>query len=168
MTAVPNLTGVIFILSPLLIAMIVGMLIGRDPLRLTAVRLRWPVLLWAAAAIAAVRYANPAWLPELLRRDSGIALAAAVWVLGAVWVAANLRGRGRGLRVGLLLILVGGAANALAIAANRGAMPYVQAGSRVTLESSRSGDAVGHAAWEAGHHRLIWLSEFIQSPGRLC
>ncbi|GIH02620.1 hypothetical protein Rhe02_06870 [Rhizocola hellebori] len=165
MTAVPSFTGVVFIASPLLIAAIVGTFLGRDPLRLTALRLRYPALIWAAAAIAALRYADPAWLPETLRRDSGILLAVAVWVLGAIWVWTNLPGRPPGQRVGLLVLLAGGAANAVAIAVNRGAMPYARAGTQGTGSSPRPDEAVGHAAWEAGRHRLAWLSDVIPVPG---
>ncbi len=160
MTAVPTPAAVLFIASPLLIAVVLGLLLGRDPLRLTGLRLRWIALLWAAAAVAALRYADPGWLPQPLRRDSGLALAAVTWALAAVWVGTNLRGRTRGQRSGLIFLLAGGAANALAIAANGGAMPYAQA----TGESS-TGGAVGHAAWEAGRHRLYWLSDVIAVPG---
>ncbi len=153
MTAVPTPAAVLFIASPLLIAVVLGLLLGRDPLRLTGLRLRWIALLWAAAAVAALRYADPGWLPQPLRRDSGLALA-------AVWVGTNLRGRTRGQRSGLIFLLAGGAANALAIAANGGSIPYAQA----TGESS-TGGAVGHAAWEAGRHRLYWLSDVIAVPG---
>ncbi|MBV1850019.1 DUF5317 family protein [Catellatospora tritici] len=158
MTAVPTLAAVVFIASPLLVAVVVGMRLGRDPLRLTGLRLRWIALMWAAAAIAALRYAAPAWLPQVLRRDSGLVLAAATWVLAAAWLGVNLRGRTPGQRAGLIAVLAGGAANALAIAANRGIMPY-------SPTTEVTGGPVGHAAWEAGQHRLYWLSDVMAVPG---
>ncbi|GAA1615108.1 DUF5317 family protein [Catellatospora bangladeshensis] len=160
MTAVPSLTAALFIASPLLVAGVMGVLLGRDPLRLTRLRLRWIALLWAAAAIAALRYADPGWLPQPLRQDSGLALAAATWTLSAAWVGVNLRGRTRGQQAGLSALLAGAAANALAIAVNGGEMPYAQPAGQTGADTT-----VGHAAWEAGQHRLYWLSDVIAVPG---
>jgi hypothetical protein len=161
--AVPSLTGTAFLLSPLVFAAVAGLILGRNPLRLTELRLRWVALLWAAAAVAFIRYTDPAWLGHWLRAHDGLALMGVTWALGACWIVLNLAGRSLGMRVGLLTLLTGFSLNCLTIALNLGVMPYSARAAQLAGFTREGPDAVGHAQLRPGHH-LPWLADVVPVP----
>ncbi|MEV6966541.1 DUF5317 family protein [Hamadaea sp. NPDC051192] len=145
----------LFVLSPLVAAALVGAALGRVPWRLTGLRLRATALLWVTAAVAVVRYTAPGWLPEPLRRAHGLWLACVVWALATIWFALNLRPATPVVRAGLCLMWTGFMLNAIAVAANGGAMPFAV--------DSGAAAGVGHVPLGPGHH-LPWLTDVLVVP----
>ncbi|GIH09736.1 hypothetical protein Rhe02_78030 [Rhizocola hellebori] len=161
--AVPSLTGTAFLLSPLVFAAIAGLLLRRNPLRLTELKFRWIGLLWAAAALAFVRYTDPDWLPHWSRAYDGLAVLGAAWTLGACWVVLNLSGRDAGMRTGLVTLWTGFTLNFLTIALNRGVMPYSASAARLAGFTQQGPAVVGHAELNRGH-LLPWLADIVPVP----
>jgi hypothetical protein len=103
-----------FILYALLAGLVVGAVTGGSPARLADLRFRWAPLIAAGMAIQVLLFSSPL----------GGALGDAA---PFVYVASNLAvlvAVGRNLAIpGLALVLIGGASNLVAIAANGGYMP---------------------------------------------
>ena len=106
--------GTVFILYAVLAGLGLGLLTGGSPTRLGELRLRWAPLIALGMAAQLLLFSSPAGdalgpAPPLVYIASNLAVLLAVW---------------RNLAIpGLWLVLAGGAANLVAIIANRGYMP---------------------------------------------
>jgi hypothetical protein len=87
---------------------------------LWSLRLRAVWLIWAAAVVQFLRVVAPSAADA--PPTGGVAPVVLIWVLGAAFVAVNLRARSAGVRAGLVLLAIGFTLNTVTILAN-GAMP---------------------------------------------
>lgn len=89
----PSPSGLLFILTPLLLVALGLLLLRRHPRDLLRLKLDWLALLWLAGVAAALRYTGPQWLPGWATARGGSVLLAVAWVAALAWVALNLRAR---------------------------------------------------------------------------
>jgi hypothetical protein len=86
-----------------------------------------------------------------------------IFILVGAWVLANLLNRPRAVQAAMLVIVAGGAMNALVIAAN-GRMPYSEAAARAANESAeqkaRAASSPKHVAADSTT-KLPWLGDVI-------
>jgi hypothetical protein len=115
-------------LLPLAVAVLVVWVRQGSPRGLLGLRLRGVWLIWAAALVQFSRVVGV---------SSGLSAVLMIWVFGAAFVAVNLRGRPRGARVGLVLLVVGFTLNTLVIAVN-GKMPFSASAARAVGFSERA------------------------------
>lgn len=85
-------------------------------------RLRALWLLWLAAAVQAAQFYLDGWR-SVVEDRLGIPLPAVVFGIVALWLAVNLAGWSRAMRLAAGVVLAGALLNGIAIAAN-GRMPY--------------------------------------------
>lgn len=132
-------------------------------------RLRLLVLPWVAFALQVADFSSEA-VRRFLRDTLPVPTLTVIYALFFVWVLANLPGRSRALTVAGCLVLLGGAANAAAIAAN-GRMPG-------SYQAAVAAGVPGHLlagvdespkhAWRDEHTKLAWLGDNIPfCPARL-
>jgi hypothetical protein len=161
----PGPQTVVLMLLPLVIAVAVRAYHRQSLLRLLQLRMRWPVLLWAAAAVHLLRFQNPRWLPAWAAYRNGSILIALCWLFGAAWVLVNRRSWTGPARTALAVIFVGFTLNITVILANAGQMPFSAPAARLAgmPESLLRQRFVGHTALDDGHH-LRWFSDVIPLP----
>ncbi len=134
-----------FILYGVLIGLLVGVATGGSPTRLGQLRFRWGVVVMLGMAAQLLLFSSPlgeglgAAAPAVYMATNGVVLAA---------VARNL------LIPGLPLVLLGGAANLLAMIANGGYMPV----SRAAL------DAMGRGPGTSGYSNSALLEHVQLAP----
>lgn len=136
---------VVFILYGVLIGLLLGLVTGGSPARLGQLRFRWGLAVMGAMAAQLLLFSSPA----------GDALGAAA---PAVYMGTNivvLAVVARNLAIpGLPLVLLGGAANLLAMIVNGGYMPV----SRAALE------AMGHGPGTTGYSNSALLEHVSLAP----
>lgn len=162
----PSLSGLLFILTPLLVAAIGMLALRRHPRGLLDLRLDRLWLLWLAGAAAVLRYTAPDWLPGWATARGGSLLLAVAWAAALTWVVnACLNGDG-GLRAALIVTGAGFSLNAAAILVNGGRMPFSVPAARAVGMPQAAVD--GHAPFNVplvDGHRLSWLADLIALPG---
>lgn len=162
----PSPSGLLFILTPLVLVALGMLVLRRHPRDLLRLRLGWLGLLWLAGAAAALRYTAPEWLPGWATARGGSVLLAGAWAAALAWVALNLRRRTMPMRVVLIVTAAGFTFNALAILANGGRMPFSVAAARAVGMPQAAID--GHAPLNVPlgpSHRLGWFADLIAVPG---
>jgi hypothetical protein len=148
-------TAMLFI-APLAIGVFVGYLAGGSLAGLMSTRLRALWLLWLAAAVQAVElYAH------VFGRDVRLPLLIVTVVLAGAWLAANLPGRPRAMKIAASAALAGGLVNGAAIAAN-GRMPYLPAAARTAGIAAGLATPKNVAAAPGSH--LTALGDIIPVP----
>jgi Family of unknown function (DUF5317) len=151
---------VILLVAPVLVGVLIGYAAGGRLANLVAVRLRGLWLLWLAAAVQAAQYYLLP-LRRLVQDDLGIPMLAVVFATVLGWIALNVVGWPRAMRLAAGLIVLGAVGNGLAIAAN-GRMPYApQAAVRAHLPANVAGPK-NQPAGDAT--RLAWLGDGIPLP----
>jgi Family of unknown function (DUF5317) len=132
---------------------------------LLALRLRRPWLLGAAAAVQAVRRADPGWAAFALHQLDGLWPVVLTWLLALAFAVANLRMLPGRTRPGTILAAVGFTLNSLAIAVN-GGMPFSTAGARIAgFSEDQITAAVAHHQPITGDTVLTALTDIIALPG---
>jgi hypothetical protein len=145
----------VFILYGVLIGVLIGILSGGTPAGLGGLRFRWGALVMAGMAAQLLLFSSPL----------GDALGVAA---PAVYVATNgvvLLAVARNLAIpGLPLVLLGGAANLLAVAANGGYMPV----SRAAMEAMGRAPGSGYSNSALLEHvQLAPLTDIFAMPAWL-
>jgi hypothetical protein len=152
----------VLVLGPLLGGVLAGYALGGRLQQLIRTRLRAVWLLWLAAALQFVQFE---FRSARLQVESalGMSLLIPIFALVAAWLVVNLAGRSRAIRVAIALLLLGGALNAAAIAAN-GRMPYAEsalvAADVPASQKARGERSPKHVAADAGT-TLPWLGDVI-------
>jgi hypothetical protein len=112
----------ILLLTPAILGILVGYLLGGRLIGLTTLRLRAPWLLWVATAVQIAQYhAKP--VRAFLEDRIGLPMFPIVLALVLLWLGLNIRQTQLMLRVAGATILLGAVLNGAAILAN-GYMPY--------------------------------------------
>lgn len=160
----PTASGAVFLLLPLMSAVVFGFVSKRNPWRIRFT-LRYVWLLWIAALFAAVRYGDPGFLPDWLSQNDGSVLLVLCWLAGAVFVLVNTRAQALPMRGFLLTLLAGFTLNVITIVVNAGRMPYsLPAAELAGYPAGALAEAsLGHAPMTA-EHSLTWLSDIIPVP----
>ena len=141
-----------FILYGVLIGLLVGLGTRGSPARLSQLRFRWGVVVMLAMAAQLLLFSTPAG--DSLGRAAPLVYMATNVVVLAV-VARNLP------IPGLPLVLVGGAANLLAMVANGGYMPVT----RAALEAMGRAPATGYSnSALLDHVQLAPLTDMFAMP----
>lgn len=129
--------------------------LGDFPIRVTS-------LLWVAAALQVLHF-DFAGTRDAIESALHLSLMVPIFGLVGAWALLNLPGRSRLVQAAIGLVLVGGAMNAVAIAAN-GRMPY----SESALEVANVSDAQRARGLRSPKHvaaddatRLGWLGDVI-------
>jgi hypothetical protein len=132
---------------------------------LLGLRLRCVWLIWVAAAVQALRHADPSWAAPLLHPLDGLWPVLATWLLAVGFAAVNLWALPARSRPGTLLAAVGFTVNSLAIAVN-GGMPFSVPGARVAgfSEAEIATPIVGHPPITTDS-ALIMFADVIPLPG---
>jgi hypothetical protein len=155
----------LLVLTPLACGVLAGYLLGGRLAWLLRVGIRSLWLLWLAAALQYVHFGQPAWR-DWLETQLHVSLMVPIFALAGLWVLVNLPGRTRALQAAALVILFGGAMNALVIGLN-GEMPYSEAAVRAAnmrpSQQSRAESSPKHAA-ATSLTRLRWLGDVIPVP----
>jgi hypothetical protein len=120
---------------PVVAGVVLGYARGGRLRRLADVPLRASSLLWLAAALQVLHF-DAAGTRETIESALRMSLMVPIFGLVGAWAVINLPGRSRVVQAAVALILVGGAMNALVIAAN-GRMPY----SPAALDAANVSDA---------------------------
>lgn len=146
---------------PILGGLVAGWLCGGRPSWLIRLRLRGLWVVWIATAMQACQYYVP-WLRRWIEDDLGIPMLLLIYASVVLWLAANLPGRARGVRVAIILLLIGGAMNGTAILTN-GRMPFsVSAAQYADVpESKISATDLPKNEQASVDTRLAWLGDVI-------
>lgn len=123
---------------------------------------RAPWLLLLAAGLQFVHF-DVAGTREAVESALHVSLMVPIFGLVGVWCLVNLPGRPRIGQVAVALVLLGGAANAVAIAAN-GRMPYSEqalVAAHVSDEQRARGERSPKHVAADGSTRLLWLGDVI-------
>lgn len=145
-------------LLPVAVGLAVGYLRGGRLVHLAGrFRLMW--LLWLAAAVQACQYFAPAVRGFFDRM--GLSPLWVVFGLGLVWAVANLVRQEEVLRVALVLVFLGAAANGAAVLAN-GRMPYEPSAAEALGKPGNSETVKNVPATEGT--RLRFLGDTIPLP----
>jgi hypothetical protein len=149
-------------LAPLAVGILGGYAVGGRLGNLLRTRIRAVWLLFLAAGLQYLHFemaATRARIEDAL----GFSLMVAIFGLVAVWLVVNLYRRRLAFNLAIVAILVGGAMNALAIAAN-GRMPFSEPavrGARVSADQQARGDRSPKHLAADGDTRLLWLGDII-------
>jgi hypothetical protein len=152
----------LLVVVPVAVGVLLGYVRGGRLRRLADVPVRATSLLWIAAALQVLHF-DFAGTRETVESTLHLSLMVPIFGLVGVWALVNLPGRSRLARAAVALVLVGGAMNALAIAAN-GRMPYSEpalAAAHVSdAQRARGESSPKHEAAD-GSTRLPWLGDVL-------
>jgi hypothetical protein len=146
---------------PVVAGLAIGRLRGGRLSRLLLLRLRALWLVWVAVAIQVCQYYVPA-LRRFVEDDLGVPMLALIFAAVGVWLLVNLPGRALGIRAGIVMLVLGGLLNGIAIFAN-GRMPFsVQAARLAGLPEDQivAVDGPKNEPATAGT-KLAWLGDII-------
>lgn len=150
---------------PLVVAGVVLLARRTHPRDLLHLRVHGAELLWAGAAVQALRATEPAWAAPVLHVGGGRAAALTVWALGAAFVTVNARRSSGAARAAFVLLGLGFTLNTLATVVNDG-MPYsVEAGRAAGMsEAALASGGPGHVPVDPST-RLVALGDVLPVPG---
>jgi Family of unknown function (DUF5317) len=149
------------LILPVLVGLAAGWLAGGRPMRLLDTPLRALWLVWIAVLIQLALSYVPA-ARQLVEHDLGVPMLLPIYLGIGLWLAINLPGRAWSVRLGIALLLTGGAMNGLAILAN-GRMPFsVPAARHAGLSDAKIFAAdLPKAVSATQATRLAWLGDII-------
>jgi hypothetical protein len=116
---------IILAVAPVVCGLLIGYARGGRLRHLTETRVRAVLILWVIAALQLIYLAQPQ-LRAAMTALPAFPLLVPIFGLAGLWIILNLPHRPRPIQSALILILAGGAMNAIAIALN-GKMPYAPA-----------------------------------------
>jgi hypothetical protein len=119
----------LFALAPLAAATVIALARPAMLRGWAAIRVRFPVLIWAAAAAHFVLVTDPPWAAAFAGPFGGLWPVVVSWALGVTFVAVNLPGAAPRARPGLVALATGSTLNMLTRAVN-GGMPFSLAAAR--------------------------------------
>jgi hypothetical protein len=162
---VPDPGLLLLMLLPLAAAAAVLAWRGARPRDLRRLHVHGAGLLWPAAALQALRGADPAWAAPVLTPHGGRGVAVALWALGAGFVVVNAARHRGAVRTAFVLLGLGFTLNTAATVANDG-MPYSPAAGRAAGMSATAlvGGTPGHVPADAST-RLGLLGDVLPVPG---
>jgi len=143
-------------IAPLAMGVLAGYVAGGSLAGLLSIRLRALWLLWLAAAVQAAEL-----YVRVLGRDVRLPLLVVTVALAGAWLAVNLPGRPRAMKIAAGAALAGGLVNGAAIVAN-GRMPYLPAAARTA--GITPGLATPKNVAAAPGSRLTALGDIIPVP----
>lgn len=147
---------------PIVVGVAVGYTLGGRLRRLADVPVRATSLLWLAAVLQFVHF-DVAGTREAVEAALHMSLMVPIFGLVGVWALVNLPGRSRTVQAAVALVLIGGAMNAVAIAAN-GRMPFSEAAlvaANVSDEQRARGERSPKHVAADETTRLLWLGDVI-------
>jgi Family of unknown function (DUF5317) len=153
------LTLVALLLLPVLAGLVAGWLRGGRPARLAALRPRAPWLAWLAVPAQLAQAYAPA-VRRVVEADLGVPMLLLVYAPVGLWLVVNLPGRPVGVRVAVVMLLLGGSMNGVAIAAN-GRMPFsVVAAQRAGVPAAKvAATDLPKNEQATAETRLAWLGD---------
>ena len=151
-----NVYSAMLFIAPLAMGALAGYVAGGSLAGLLSIKLRALWLLWLAAAVQAAEL-----YVRVLSRDVRLPLLVVTVALAGAWLAANLPGRPRAMKIAACAALAGGLVNGAAIVAN-GRMPYLPAAARAVGIAPGLATPKNVAAAPGSH--LIALGDIIPVP----
>jgi hypothetical protein len=153
------------VLAPVACGVLAGYSAGGRLRRLVTAKIRAVWLLWFAAGLQFVHFRLTDLRGEIESR-TGTSLMVPIFGLVGAWAIVNLPARSRIARAAAIVVLVGGAMNAVVIAVN-GRMPYSPAAATALSDSaeqrSKPGESPKHEPATSAT-RLAWLGDVIPVP----
>ena len=150
------------VLVPVAAGVLLGYARGGRLRGLADVPVRATALLWLAAGLQLVHF-SAAGARAAIESALHVSLMVPIFGLVGAWAVANLPGRPRLMQVAVALVLLGGAMNALAIAAN-GRMPFSEralVAADVSDEQRARGERSPKHVAAGDGTRLLWLGDVI-------
>lgn len=151
-------------MSPVVVGVLIGIVRGG---RLLSVRLRGLWMLWIAAAIQVAQYRAPG-VRDLIQNRLGVSFLVPIFALVAVFIWYNTAPRGGLTARPAVFVTSGLVANAVALSANGGRMPWWPTAARWAHMSAKTTAAATKSPKNqpagSGTH-LRWLGDVIPLPG---